>query len=124
MSNGEELRPPEIVALYTMHHGRRNLNLFIKNKDGTLASESSIFRYTLTPLQYCEWIVYTIRNNLDAPGLTNEAPPLTNHCTRVASKNGQIVFAPPGEGVETRYDKNGFTATISGQFVDYWRKVR
>jgi hypothetical protein len=48
MSNGEEIRPPAIVALYTMDHGRGNFNLFVKNKDGTLASESTISRYTLT----------------------------------------------------------------------------
>lgn len=124
MSNGDEIRPPTIVALYTMDHGRGNFNLFVKNKDGTLASESTISRYTLTAAQYCEWIVYTTRNNLDGPGLTNEAPPVTDHCARVTSKDSQIVFAPPGEGVESRFDKDGFTAIIPGQFVDHWRKVR
>lgn len=124
MSNGDEIRPPAIVALYTMDHGRGNFNLFVKNKDGTLASESTISRYTLTAAQYCEWIVYTTRNNLDGPGLTNQAPEVTDHCTRVTSKDGQIVFAPPGEGVESRFDADGFTAIIPGQFVDHWRKVR
>lgn len=124
MSNGEEIRPPAIVALYTMDRGRGNFNLFVKNKDGTLASESTISRYTLTAAQYCEWIVYTSRNNLDGPGLTNEAPPVTDHCTRVTSMDGRLVFAPPGEGVESRFDKDGFTAIIPGQFVDHWRKVR
>ena len=81
-------------------------------------------RYTLTAAQYCEWIVYATRNNLDGPGLTNEAPQVTDHCTRVTSKDGQVVFAPPGEGVESRFDKDGFTAIIPGQFVDRWRKVR
>lgn len=124
MSNGEEIRPPAIVALYTMDHGRGNFNLFVKNKDGTLASESTVSRYTLTALQYCEWIVYTTRNNLDGPGLTNEAPRVTDHCTRVTSKDGRIVFAPPGEGVETSFDKDSFAAVIPGQFVDHWRKLR
>jgi hypothetical protein len=124
MSNGDEIRPPAIVALYTMDHGRGNFNLFVKNKDGTLASESTISRYILTAAQYCEWIVYTTRNNLDGPGLTNEAPPVTDHCARVISKDGRIVFAPPGEGVESRFDKDGFTAIIPGQFVDHWRKVQ
>lgn len=124
MSNGDELRPPAIVALYTLDHGRGNFNLFVKNSDGTLASESTISRYTLTAAQYCEWIVYTTRNNLDGPGLTNEAPPVTDHCTRVTSKDGRIVFAPPGEGVESSFDRDGFTAVIPGQFVDHWRKVR
>ena len=124
MSNGEEIRPPAIVALYTMDHGRGNFNLFLKSKDGVLASESTISRYTLSAAQYCEWIVYTTRNNLDNPGVTNEAPPVTEHCSRITSKNGRIVFAPPGEGVESTFDKDGFTAIIAGQFVDHWRKIR
>jgi hypothetical protein len=124
MSNGEEIHPPAIVALYTMDHGRGNFNLFVKNKDGALASESTISRYTLTSAQYCEWIVYTTRNNLDGPGITNQAPAVTDHCTRVTSKDGRITFAPPGEGVESSFDEDGFTAIIPGQFVDHWRRVR
>jgi hypothetical protein len=124
MSNGEQIHPPAIVALYTMDHGRGNFNLFVRNKDGTLASESTISRYILTAAQYCEWIVYTTRNNLDGPGLTNEAPAVSDHCARVTSKDGRIVFTPPGEGVESSFDKEGFTATIPGQFVDHWRKIR
>jgi hypothetical protein len=59
--------------------------------------------------------VYTTRNNLDGPGLTNETPPVTDHCARVTSKDGRIVFAPPGEGVGSRFDKDGFTASILGR---------
>ena len=124
MSNGKEIRPPAIVALYTLDHGRGNFNLFVKNKDGTLASESSISRYTLTADQYCEWIVYTTRNNLDNPGVTNVAPPVKKHCSHITSKDGRLVFAPPGEGVESTFDNSGFTATIVGQFVDHWQKIR
>jgi hypothetical protein len=44
MANGTVLRPPSIVALYTMADGRFSLNLFVKNADGTIASESSVGR--------------------------------------------------------------------------------
>ena len=59
MANGTVLRPPSIVALYTMADGRFNLNLFVKNGDGTIASESTVGRYTFSTDKYCEWIVYT-----------------------------------------------------------------
>jgi hypothetical protein len=64
---GKVLRRPDIAALYTFGNGRANFNLFVCNADGTLASESSIIRYTLSEEQYCEWVEYTTRNNLDAP---------------------------------------------------------
>jgi hypothetical protein len=74
-------------------NGRANLNLFVRNADGTLASESSIIRYTLSEEQYCEWIEYTTRNNLDAPGVTNEAPPVSSHCTPI-KKAGDKLESP------------------------------
>jgi hypothetical protein len=124
MANGTVVRPPSIVALYTMGDGRFSLNLFVKNADGTIASESSVGRYTFSADKYCEWIVYTTRNNLDKPGVTNELPPVTDHCAPVTSKDGRFNFSPPGEGVEVSFGAEGFTAKIGGEFVDHWRKVR
>jgi hypothetical protein len=121
--SGEVLRRPDIAGLYTFGHRRANFNLFIRNADETLASESSIIRYTLNAKEYCEWIEYTTRNNLDAPGVTNEAPPVASHCTPVKAAGDKIIFAPPGESVMTTYDRNGFTAVIKGQFTDHWRKI-
>src|SRR5438445_10415344 len=100
MANGTVLRPPSVVALYTMADGRFSLNLFVKNADGTIASESSIGRYTFSADKYCEWIVYTIRNDLDKQGVRNEAPAVTEHYTSVTSNDGRINFSPPDEGVE------------------------
>jgi hypothetical protein len=124
MANGTVLRPPSIVALYTMADGRFNLNLFVKNGDGTIASESTVGRYTFSMDKYCEWIVYTIRNNLDKPGVTNEGPAVTDHCTPVISKDGRFNFSPPGEGVQVSFGAEGFTAKIRGEFVDHWKKIR
>jgi hypothetical protein len=107
-----------------MADGRFSLNLFVKNADGTIASESSVGRYTFSADKYCEWIVYTIRNNLDKPGVTNEAPAVADHCAVVTSKDGRFNFSPPGEGVEVSFGTEGFTAKISGEFVDHWRKIR
>ena len=123
LASGNVLRRPDIAGLYTFGHERANLNLFIRGTDGTLASESSIIRYTLSEKEYCEWIEYTTRNNLDAPGITNEAPPVSSHCTPIELTGDKIIFSPPGESVTTTYDRNGFTAVIKGQFTDHWRKI-
>jgi hypothetical protein len=72
LADGTIVQPPSVVALYSQNHGRLNLNLFVKNQDGTIASESTIGRYTFSATKYCEWIIYTTRNNLDKPGVTNE----------------------------------------------------
>jgi|SRR5579864_4771600 len=124
MADGTVRRPPEIAALYTMVDGQFSLNLFVKNGNGVIASESTVGRYTFTADKYCEWITYTIRDNLDKPGLTNEAPPVADHCTPVTSKDGRFIFSPPGEGVEVSFGAEGFIAKIGGEFVDHWKKIR
>ena len=124
MSNGTVLRPPAIEALYTLAGGRFSLNLFVKNADGTIASESSVGRYSFKADKYCEWIDYTTRKDLDKPGVTNEAPAVTDHCAAVTVKDGRFNFSPPGEGVDVSFGTEGFTAKIGGEFVDHWRKIR
>ena len=123
-ANGTVLRPPTVVALYGLDRGRFNLNLFVKNPDGTIASESTIGRYTFSRKQYCEWIVYTTRNNLDRPGVTNAAPALANHCAPITWKNRRFTFSPPGEGVTMSVGAGSFTARIDDGGVDYWTKIR
>jgi hypothetical protein len=123
MADGTVLKFPSVSGLYTLRHGRFHLNLFFKNPDGTVASESTNGRYSFNSVKYCEWIDYTIRNNLDKPGVVTEAPIVEDHCTRVTSKNGRYNFSPPGEGVATSFGRDGFTATLGTEFIDHWRKI-
>jgi hypothetical protein len=124
MSDGREILPPALGGLYSMSHGRRNFNIFWREDDGTLASESMITRYTLTAGVYCEEIAFTLQNNVARPGVSSDAPATTRHCSPVTLKNGRITFEPVGEGVVLSFDKDGLTATAAGQFVDHWKKVR
>ena len=124
MASGAVLRSPSIAGLYTQAAGRFNLNIFVKKADGTIASESTVGRFTFSADKYCEWIIYTIRKDLDTPGVTNEAPPIGDHCALVTSKDGRFNFSPRGEGVEVSYGSEGFTASIGGDFVDHWKKIR
>src|SRR5512142_2905261 len=59
MADGTVVKPPAVSGLYTLRRGRFHLNLFFKNPDGTIASESTNGRYTFSPTKYCEWIDYT-----------------------------------------------------------------
>jgi len=124
MAKGTVLRPPSVEALYTLVRGRFSLNLFVRNADGTIASESSVGRYTFSAKTYCEWIEYTTRKDLDKAGVTNEVPAVTDHCTAVTVKDGLYQFAPPGEGVTVSFGSEGFTANIGREFVDHWKKIQ
>jgi len=124
LADGTVLRPPEIKGLYTLFHGRLNFNLFLKKKGGTMSSESTIGHYTFTNNQYCEWIDYTIRNNLDSAGVTYNGPVVINHCSTVIWSKDGFSYSPPGESVDVIFRKDGFTAKIAGEFVDYWKKLK
>lgn len=124
MADGTVLRPPTIKALYVLFRGRINFNLFMKKKDGTMSSESTIGHYTFTNNQYCEWIDYTIRSNLDSAGVTYNGPVVTNHCATVTWSKGGFSYSPPGESVDVIFREDGFTAKIAGEFVDYWKKLK
>ena len=124
MADKKEITSPMIEGLYTLSHGHGNLNIFWKKDDGKLASESTILRYQLSAGKYCEWIVYTVRNEIDTPGVSTQAPDVSDHCTTIEERQGKILFSPPGEGVMTSFDENGFTATASGELTDTWIKVR
>jgi hypothetical protein len=124
MADSTVLEPPAIKALYNLTDGRFNFNLFIKKKDGTMSSESSIGHYTFANNQYCEWIDYTIRNNLDSIGVTYNAPVVTNHCATVTWSKSGFSYSPPGEGVDVIFQSDGFTAKIAGEFIDYWKKIK
>ena len=124
MADGTVIAPPEMVALYDLHAGRLNFNLFLRARDGKLSSESTIARYTLDARQYCEWMIFTTRDNLDGPGFTHEVPPVKDHCSPVTRRAGRLDYAPAGESVTVSFGPEGYRATIAGQFVDYWRRVR
>jgi len=64
------------------------------------------------------------QKDLDKPGVTNEAPTVTDHFTPVAVKDGRFNFAPLSEGVEVSPGAEGFTAKIGDEFIDHWRKIR
>jgi hypothetical protein len=123
LANGTTVVPPDVRAIYTMRRGRFSLNLFFRNADGTLASESTIGRLTFSPSRYCEWADVTTRNNIDHLGVTNDLPKLADHCAKVRRTGSQFVFVVPGEGVTARYSLNGFTAAIDNGDRDYWTKV-
>jgi len=88
-----------------------------------IASESQVGRFTFGADKNCEWTIYTIRKDLDKPGVTNEVPPVANHCAPVTSKDARFNFTPPGEGVEVSYGSKGFTASMGGEFVDHWTTI-
>ena len=124
LPDGKELLPPAITGLFTLTHGRRNFNVAWTDKDGKPGSLSIVAKYTLTGGKYCQKVELWLQNNRDKPGFSNEAPAAANECSPVTVKDGKITFQEPAGGPVLSFDKDGFTATAAGQFVDHWKKLR
>ena len=64
LADGTTLRPPKIKALYVLFKGRINFNLFVKKKDGTMSSESTIGHYTFTNNQTAKNIAFGVDSRM------------------------------------------------------------
>ena len=56
--------------------------------------------------------MFTLRKDLDEPGVSSEASAAIKHCSPVMLKDGRIVFEPAGEDVLESVDKDGFTSVF------------
>jgi hypothetical protein len=122
LANGEVLRAPTIAGLFIFVKGRGSLNLFLHNADGTIGSASALFRNTINDGQYCAWIDYSFHSNFTTPGVSNDIPPVSSHCTPIAKDGDKITFPAPGEPVVRTFERNSFVSVCNG-ITDHWRKI-
>jgi hypothetical protein len=116
------LRPPEVMGLFTYTKTHRNFNIVQKEAAGTFRSFSVVSTYTLTPTEYTETLLYSIRTDqtrgkepvYDLSGQTGRAP--------VTVEGGRIQFKPPFDRSSFVFKGNKLTATLEGR-IDVWEKV-
>jgi hypothetical protein len=120
--DGTMLRPPEVMGLFTYTKTHRNFNIVQKDAAGKFRSFSVVSTYTLTPTEYTETLLFSIRTDqiegkepvYDLVGQTRSAP--------VTVKGGRIQFKAPFEPPSFVFEGNKLTATLDGR-VDVWEKV-
>jgi hypothetical protein len=120
--DGTMLRPPEVMGLFTYTKTHRNFNIVQKDAAGKFRSFPVVSTYTLTPTEYTETLLFSIRTDqiegkepvYDLVGQTRSAP--------VTVKGGRIQFKAPFEPPSFVFEGNKLTATLDGR-VDVWEKV-
>jgi len=119
--DGTMLRPPEVMGLFTYTQTHRNFNIVQKDAAGKFRSFSVVSTYTLTPTEYTETLLFSIRTDqiegkepvYDLVGQTGRAP--------VTVEGGRIQFKPPFDRPSFVFEGNKLTATLNN--VDVWAKV-
>ena len=120
--DGTMLRPPDVMGLFTYTKTHRNFNILQKDAAGTFRSFSVVSTYTLTPTEYTETLLYSVRTDqtggkdpvYDVSGQAGRAP--------VTVEGGRIQFKPPFDPPSFVFEGNTLTATLDGR-VDVWEKV-
>jgi hypothetical protein len=122
LPDGTVLKPPDIMGLFTYTKTHRNFNIVQKDATGKFASYSVVSTYTLTPTEYSETLLFSIRTDqiggqdivYDLVGKTQSVP--------VTMEGGRIEFKPPFDPPVLVFEGNKITATRDGR-VDVWEKV-
>jgi hypothetical protein len=123
LPDGTVLKPPDIMGLFTYTKSHRNFNVVWKDATGKFASYSVVSTYKLTPTEYSETLLFSIRTDqiggkdivYDLAGKTQSVP--------VKMEGGHIQFKPPFDRPALVFEGNKITATLEGEFVDVWEKV-
>jgi len=118
--DGKQVRPPEVMGMMTFTKDRRNFNVYW-TQGGKPASISLISKYTLSDTEISEESTYFMMN--DGSGPKYETTPSSGK-SPVTMKDGKLSFKlPTHDEPAVVFDKDGFTATRAGEFVDHWKKI-
>jgi hypothetical protein len=122
LPDGTTQVPPAVLVAYTAHNGLQNLNVFWHTADGKPASFSRISTYKMSGTDYIETLLFTAMNDgsgkptrYNLTGATQSTP--------VAREAGRLAFTLPFGEPSLVYQGDRMTATLQGQFVDYWEPV-
>jgi len=112
------------MGLLTYTKSHRNFNLVIKDATGKLYSYSLVSTYTLTATEYSETRRFSILN--DQIGGKDIVYDLSEKTRSVPVKmeGRRLQFKPPFDPPALVFEGNKMTATLEGEFVDEWEKVR
>jgi hypothetical protein len=123
LADGTTVTPPAVLGAYTIHHGLQNLNVFWHTPEGKPASYARISTYKMSDSDYSETVLFIASDDGSGKAPTynltgnTETTPVTRQGSRIAF---QLPFGEPS----AVFEGDKFTATLQGQFVDYWERVR
>ena len=121
LPDGKKVASPNIIGVMTYTESYRNFNVYW-NENGKGNSISLIAKYTLTDKTYTEDSIFYAAD-FNQKAIVYDVTPAHGTST-VTSKGGKTQFQFPLHGEPAcELEKNGFTATMPGVFVDHWKKI-
>jgi hypothetical protein len=122
LPNGTTVKPPAVLGAYTIYHGLQNLNVFWQTPEGKAASYARVSTYKMTDTDYSETALFIAFD--DGSGKPPTYNLTGNTETKPVTRQGsRIAFQQPFGEPSAVFEGDTFTATLEGQFVDYWERV-
>ena len=123
LPDGTTLAPPAVVGVYTIHHGLQKLNVFWHTPEGKPASYARVSTYKMSDTDYSETVLFIAFDDGSGKAPTYNLTGNTE-TTPVTHQGSRIAFNSPFGEPSYVFEGDKFTATLEGQFVDYWERVR
>lgn len=124
LPDGTTVEPPDIQGLLTFADGYRNFNIYWSDAEGNPVSIAVISEYELTEDTYTETNVYTMVNDASAGGLTYDLAPTSGSSPVSRGEGSFSMKLPLRDEPAVVISADAMTATIEGEFVDHWERVR
>jgi hypothetical protein len=124
LPDGTMVRSPEIFGLMTYSHGYRNFNIYWKEGDKAF-SIGMASEYKLADETYSETdLYYAVNDEIGGKGMSYDLSRRVGS-SPVTRDHGRLSFQMPlHDEPAVVFDRNGFTATREGAFVDHWERVK
>ena len=122
LPDGTTQTPPAVLGAYTIYKGLQNLNVFWHTPEGKPASYSRIATYKMSGAEYTETLLFTATDDGSGKPTTYNLTGVTES-TPVTREGGRLAFKLPFGEPSVVFEGDKVTATLEGQFVDYWERV-
>jgi hypothetical protein len=122
LPDGTTQAPPTVLGAYSGYKGLQNLNVFWRTPEGKPAFYSRISTYKMSGTEYTETLLAVAADDGSGKPATYNLTGATES-TPVTREGGRLAFKLPFDEPSLVYEGDKFTATIEGQFVDYWERV-
>jgi hypothetical protein len=122
LPDGTTQAPPAVLGAYTSYKGLQNLNVFWHTPEGKPASFSRISTYKMSGTEYTETLLFTAMDDGSGKPTTYNLTGATES-TPVTREGGRLAFKLPFGEPSVVHEDDKMTATLEGQFVDYWERI-
>ncbi|MFQ5745866.1 MAG: hypothetical protein ACE5HF_01435 [Gemmatimonadota bacterium] len=123
LPDGTRIEPPDIEGMITFTAEYRNFNIVWRDEAGNPVSTSSIARYALSDSAYTEHNLFHVTTMGDA-GPVYDMSPTSASAPITVTEDGAIEFTLPlHDEPFVSFTADAFTASIEGEFTDYWERV-